>query len=62
MLNKRPFKNIHSALLLIDTTGEISDEERGIELVVEQGNFSPNMILKDQKKLKKKMLYLIMVI
>ena len=35
MLNKRPFKNIHSALLLIDTAGEISDEERGIELVVE---------------------------
>ena len=44
------FNNIlHSTLLLIDTNQEFSDEERGYGILIEYGDFSPDMSEEEKK-------------
>lgn len=44
----------HAALLLINTDADISDEQRGEGILVEYGNYSPNMSKEEKKKYDKK--------
>ena len=44
------FNNIlHSTLLLIDTNQEFSDEERGYGILIEYGDYSPDMTEEEKK-------------